>query len=124
MKNIVLTLVLFLSSLLYAQTVQDLVAEADNYSTVTYENQKALDKLLQAEKMDAKDFNVLWRISRSYVDIGEHLPGKSDAEKEKQLELYQKSLDYAEKAIKAKPDDAMGYIRRAIANGRVALFKG
>lgn len=124
MKNIVLSLILFFSSLLYAQTVQDLIADADNYSTVTFENQKALDKLLQAEKLDAKDFNVLWRISRSYVDIGEHLPGKSDAEKEKQLELYQKSLDYAEKAIKAKPDDAMGYIRRAIANGRVALFKG
>ena len=118
MKNIVLTIIFFLSSLVYAQTVQDLIADADNFSTVTFENQKALDKLLQAEKMDPKDFNVLWRISRSYVDIGEHLG------KEKQEEYYQKAFEYADKAVNAKPNEAMGYIRRAIANGRVALFKG
>ncbi|MFZ4620357.1 MAG: tetratricopeptide repeat protein [Bacteroidota bacterium] len=118
MKNTVLAIIFFLSSILYGQTIQELVADADNYSTVTFENQKALDKLMQAEKMDPKDYNVLWRISRCYVDIGEHLA------KEKQEEYYQKAFDYADKAVTAKPNDAMGYVRRAIANGRVALFKG
>ena len=120
---------LFLLSLVFvtlagAQSVQDLITEADQFSTVAFDNQKALEKLQQAEKLDANNFGVLWRISRSYVDIGEHLPGKTDAEKEKQLEYYQKAFDYADKAVKAKPDSATGYIRRAIANGRVALFKG
>lgn len=126
MKPLPLLLGLLLISAVDAmsQSVTDFIAEADGYSTVSFENQKALDKLLHAEKMDADNFGVLWRISRSYVDIGEHLPNKTDAEKEKQLEYYQKALGYANKAVKAKPDSAMGYVRRAIANGRVALFKG
>jgi len=125
MKQAVLFIVLLLcSTSLYSQSIQDLITEADNYSTVTYENQKALDKLHQAEKMDLNNFNILWRISRGYVDIGEHLPNKTDADKEKQLEYYQKAFDYADKAVNAKPDSSIGYVRRAIANGRVALFKG
>ncbi|MDD8017537.1 MAG: hypothetical protein PHP42_04125 [Bacteroidota bacterium] len=115
---------LFCSVFAASQSVTDLISEADEYSTVSFENQKALDKLLQADKIDTNNFAVLWRISRSYVDIGEHLPNKTDAEKEKQLGEYQKAFDYADKAVKAKPDSAIGYIRRAIANGRVALFKG
>lgn len=125
MKPAFLFIVALLSSnLLFSQTVPDLISEADNYSIVSFENQKAFDKLLQAEKMEPNNYGVLWRISRSYVDIGEHLPNKTDADKEKQLEYYQKAFDYADKAIKASPDSANGYVRRAIANGRVALFKG
>ncbi len=123
-QAVLLTVLILCSTLLYSQSVQDLISEADNYSTVTYENQKALDKLLQAEKMDQNNFSIQWRISRSYVDIGEHVPNKTDEEKEKQLEYYQKAFEYADKAVKAKPDSSMGYVRRAIANGRVALFKG
>lgn len=125
MKNVVIVIALLLCSpSLYSQSTQDLISEADNFSTVMFDNQKALDKLIQAEKSDQNNFGVLWRISRSYVDIGEHLPNTTDAEKEKQLEYYQKAFDYADKAVKAKPDSAIGYVRRAIANGRVALFKG
>ncbi|MFA6457400.1 MAG: hypothetical protein WCW40_11305 [Bacteroidota bacterium] len=113
-----------MSSFLFSQTVQELIADADQLSMVSFENQKSLDKLLQAEKLDQNNFNIQWRISRSYVDIGEHLPNKTDADKEKQLSYYQKALDYAEKAVKSQPDSVSGYIRRAIANGRVALFKG
>lgn len=119
-----LVLVLLFALSASAQTTAELIAEADNFTTGTFENQKALDRLLQAEKAEPNNYDVLWRISRSYVDIGEHLPGKTDAEKEKQLEYYQKALDYAEKAIKANPNGSTGYVRRAIANGRVALFKG
>ncbi len=115
---------LFCSTFLYSQSIQELISESDNFSTVTFENQKALDKLLQAEKLDQNNFNIQWRLSRSYVDIGEHLPNKTDADKEKQLDYYQKAFDYADKAVKAKPDSSIGYVRRAIANGRVALFKG
>lgn len=109
---------------LNAQTAASLIAEADRFATVTFENQKAFEKLQAAEKAEPNNYEVLWRISRSYVDIGEHLPGNTDAEKEKQLEYYQKALDYANKAIAADPNGPTGYVRRAIANGRVALFKG
>ena len=62
--------------------------------------------------------------SRTYADIGAHLPNKIDAEQQKQLEFYEKSVDFAQKAIAANPKRAMGYTRRAIANGRIALFRG
>lgn len=126
MKYIAVILIAFMMLLTPArsQSVEDLTAEAERLATVDFENQKALDKLLQAEKLAPANYEVLWRISRAYVDIGEHLPGATDAEKEKQLEYYQKALDYAEKAIAANPNAPTGYVRRAIANGRVALFKG
>ncbi len=124
-KSVVVAAIAIASlSMLSAQTKESLIAEGDHFSTVTFENQKALDKLLQAEKLAPRDYEMLWRISRSYVDIGEHLPGKTDQEKAAQLEYYQKALDYADRAVKANPDGPMGYVRRAIANGRVALFKG
>ncbi len=129
MQKIVFTFVLSLAFSLLAiaqtdQNVSTLIQEGDQFSTLTYENQKALDKLLQAEKLEPANYEILWRISRSYVDIGEHLPNKTDAEKNIQLAFYQKSLDYAERSIKANPNGSTGYLRRAIANGRVALFKG
>ncbi len=123
MKHI-LVFLFTLSVTLSAQSVSDLVAQSDNLSMVAFDREKSFEKLQQAEKLEPNNFDILWRISRSYVDIGEHLPNNTDAEKEKQLEYYQKALDYAERAVKAKPDAFEGYIRRAIANGRVALFKG
>jgi len=115
---------LFSTSLVSAQGKEKLVSEGDQYSTVTFENQKALEKFLQAEKIAPKDHEVLWKISRSYVDIGEHLPVKTDQEKQAQADMYQKALDYANAAVAANPNGSMGYLRRAIANGRIALFKG
>jgi tetratricopeptide (TPR) repeat protein len=91
---------------------------------MTFENQKALEKYSQAEKIAPHDYELLWRLSRTYVDLGEHLPGKTDQEKTIQLEYYQKAFAYADQAVQANPNGSMGYLRRAIANGRVALFKG
>lgn len=104
--------------------VAQLMADGNNFSEKQFENQKALDKFLEADKLSPNNAEVLWRISRSYVDIGEHLPAKTDEEKDKQLEIYQKALDYANKAVTADAKNSMAYCRRAIATGRVALFKG
>ena len=104
--------------------VNRLIAEGDDYSEKLFDNQKALEKLQQAEAKDSNNYDILWRLSRTYVDIGEHLPARTDEEKEKQLAVYQQAFDCADKAIVVKPDGAMGYTRRAIATGRIALFKG
>lgn len=100
------------------------IAAGDSFSTKTFENEKALDTFLKVYAVEPNNYEVLWRISRSYVDIGEHQPAISKEDKTKQLETYQKALDFAELAVKANPNGSMGYTRRAIANGRVALFKG
>lgn len=115
------------SAALYSQqpdNVTQLIADGNNYSEKLFDNQKALEKFLQADSLSPNNDEILWRISRSYVDIGEHLPANNDEEKEKQLETYQKALDYANRAVTANPKNSMAYCRRAIATGRVALFKG
>jgi len=104
--------------------IDSLIAASDEYSTKTFENEKSLNVLMKAYAVDSSNYEILWRISRAYSDIGEILPTVTQEQKTKQLEIYQKSLDYAELAVKANPNASMGYTRRAIATGRVALFKG
>jgi len=122
--SILLFFFFFFSSLAFSQSVEDLIKEGDDYSTKEFNNQKALASFQMAEKLDANNPEVLWRISRSYVDIAEHMPSSSDDQKDAQLVKYQLASDYAEKAVKAAPNNSVGYLRRAIAKGRIALFKG
>lgn len=120
-------LTLVSSLLLYAkqkEAVSAIIAVGDSFSAKTFENQKALEAFMKAYAVEPNNYDVLWRISRTYVDIGEHQTAATKEDKIKQLETYQKALDFAELAVKANPNEAMGYTRRAIANGRVALFKG
>ena len=107
-----------------SNNVSQLIAEGNSFSEKVFDNQMALDMYNKALSLSPNDYEILWRLSRTYVDIGEHLPTKTDAEKEKQLEFYEKSLDFAKKAIAVNPNGAMGYTREAIANGRIALFRG
>ena len=58
-----------------AQSVDELLKEGDQY-VAEYNHQKALDKYLQADKLSPNNWNVLWRISRAYVDLGEKMPDK------------------------------------------------
>ena len=106
-----------------AQMVEKLIEEGDQY-TEEFNNQKALDTYLKADKLYPNNWEILWRISRAYVDVGEHMPEKTDEQQDAQLVLYQKAFDYADKSVKLAPDKSITYVRRAIANGRIALFKG
>jgi len=104
--------------------VSQLITEGDSFAESIFNNQKALEKYAEALAISPNNYEILWRLSRTYVDIGEHLPNKTDAEKKAQLELYERSLDFAKNAIAANPEGSMGYTREAIANGRIALFRG
>jgi FimV-like protein len=101
-----------------------LIAQGNVYAEKTFDNQKALQSYQAALALEPSSYDALWRISRAYVDIGEHLPAATDKEKAEQLQFYEKALEFANKAIAANANGAMGYTRRAIANGRIALFKG
>lgn len=126
MKKTIITFVLLVVfvTIVQAQSVQELIKKCDEYIEEKFDNVNALKTIEQAYKLDANNFEVLWRISRAYVDYAEHLPARNNQEKEQQLKLYEKSVEFAEKAIKVNPNSSIGYIRRAISNGRVALFKG
>lgn len=107
----------------YAQTAEEVIVLADKY-VAEFNNQKALDVLLEAEKKFPDNYEIIWRISRSYIDIAEHLPDKTSAQKDEQLAMYKKAFDYADRSVKLAPDQSITYVRRAIANGRIALFEG
>lgn len=115
--------VLFVSSVSYSQSLEELLKEGDNL-VAQFENQKALEVYQKADKLFPNNWEVYWRLSRAYVDIGEHLPDKTDKEKDEQLVYYKKAFDYADKAVKLAPNQSINYVRRAIANGRIALFEG
>lgn len=122
LSTLVLTIMLCYS-FSFAQTLDDLLKQGDKL-VEEFKDQEALDTYLQADKLFPNNWEVYWRISRSYVDIGEHLPSKTSEQKDEQEKMYKKSLEYADKAVKLAPGEAITYVRRAIANGRIALFEG
>ena len=117
MRRLLLLTVLLAPELLPAQTasiarVDTLLAAAQLAPAVTL-----VDQALAATP---RDFEVLWRSSRVRVLQGDAAPEKSKA----QDKLYRDALGLAERAIKANSTAPDGYVRRAAANGKVALFSG
>ena len=109
---------------LHSGNLNRFIAEGDELAQKLFDNHKALEKFQEALALAPNEDEVLWRISRCYVDIGEHLPSTTETEKEQQLATYEKAMEFAEKAVAVNPKSSMGYTRRGIANGRIALFKG
>lgn len=126
-KNLLLTSILvflfFSFSNSIAQTLDELLKKGDQY-VAEFDNQKALDEYLKADKLFPNNWEVYWRISRAYIDLGEKMPDKTSAQKDEQEKVYKKALDYADKSVKLAPNQSITYVRRAIANGRIALFEG
>lgn len=73
-----------------------------------------------AARSAPRDYEVLWRLSRVRV-----LQGDAEAEGSgAQDRRYGEALEAAERAVKARSDAPEGYVRRAAAMGKVALFAG
>lgn len=66
-----------------------------------------------------RDYEALWKASRSAVDIGSY-----DSDAEKRGILYRKAELYARRAVEANPADAEGHFHLARALGRNALTLG
>jgi tetratricopeptide (TPR) repeat protein len=123
--SIIILLLFYFCFFVTAQTTDtvNLYGKVDDFIN-TFKYQESLKLLLEAEKRDSANFQTLQRISRVYVHIGENLPEDTPELEERQEEYYNKALTYAEKAIKLAPGKSINYLRRAIANGKIALFKG
>jgi tetratricopeptide (TPR) repeat protein len=127
-KLSIITIFSFLFALLInaaaiAQTAEALIQEGDKY-TEEFNNQKALDSYLKADKLSPNNWNILWRISRAYVNIAVHMPSTNGDEEDAQLAVYEKALGYSDRALKLAGNQSIVYVRRAVVNGRIALFKG
>ncbi|MCF8259972.1 MAG: hypothetical protein K9J12_04305 [Melioribacteraceae bacterium] len=110
-------------SLAKAQSVEEYIAKAEE-SYKVFNHQDALAALKNAEKLDPNNWEVIWRLSRTYVDIAEKLPTETSEQEDKQESTFITAMDYADKAIKIAPEKSVSHLRRAIAGGKIALFKG
>lgn len=77
---------------------------------------EALQEILERSPHNTE---ALWRLSRSYVDMGYHT--KSTQEREA---LYRKGIETAERAVAADPNSSDAELTFAIAVGRLALESG
>ena len=128
MKTFTFFLVLLFVSIningsLYSQTVEELIQEGDKYYT-EFDHQKTLEAYQKADKLNPGNWEVLWRISRTLVDIANKMPEATDEQKDAKYDEYKKSFVYADSAVTLAPDQSATYVRRAIVNGRIALFEG
>jgi len=81
--------------------------------------EKALELTTAALKTQPQNQDLLWRHSRALVGTADRMKDKS-----KQLATYEQAKSVAEQVIVANPQNMYGYLRRAIAAGKIALFKG
>jgi len=119
-----LIFIIIISASAFGQSLDEMLKKCDDYLDVSFDNQNALVVLQKADKQFPNNWEVNWRLSRVYVYIAEKMPDNTGAQKDAQLAVYQKAFDYADKSVKLAPDKSVTYLRRAIANGRIALFKG
>jgi tetratricopeptide (TPR) repeat protein len=112
----------FLSSS-FPQNADELIQLSDAYNK-EFKHQDALETLLEADELSPSNWEILWRISRTHVDMGNRMPETTEEEKNSKFEVYKTALNYADSAVKLAPDKSVPYVRRAIVNGKIALFEG
>lgn len=116
-------LLTFTSRFVFSQSADELVKQGDALIE-KFDDHGALQKYQEADKLSPNNWDILWRISRAYVNIANHMPDNTSELKDAQLAEYQKALEIADRSVKLAPDQSVTYLRRAIANGKIALFKG
>ncbi len=68
---------------------------------------------------DTTDADVLWRLARSRIDIGEAMEDQDAAQPQ-----YELAIDEANRILETDANNPEAHIRIATASGRVALLKG
>ena len=103
--------------------LQDMLKQSDELFN-KFDNKGALEILLKADADYPHEADVLWRLARVETHIADHMPHATDIEKDAELKVYQLAFDYADSAVKSDPKNSMAYTYRAVAGGKIALFKG
>ncbi|NQT32585.1 MAG: tetratricopeptide repeat protein [Candidatus Omnitrophica bacterium] len=109
---IAVTLCLFLSSALFAQTLEmgdELFSQAKYAETIP-----VYEKLL---KENPGSYDLLWRISRSYSQ-----KANEEDRKRKKIEDLEKSVDYAKQAVSVNGNDFEGHLQLATSLGKMCAF--
>jgi tetratricopeptide (TPR) repeat protein len=101
-----------------AQTAADHIALGDK-EYVAMNAPAALAHYEEAIKLDPKNYQALWKASRSAVDLGSF-----ERNDEKREAEFKSAEQYARTAVQVNPGDAEGHFNLARALGKNALTQG
>jgi len=111
----VLAGMLLVASVASAQTAADHIALGDK-EYLAMNASAALQHYEEAIKLDPKNYEALWKASRSDVDLGSY-----DRDDGKRETYFKNAEKYARDAVAANPADAEGHFNLARALGKNAL---
>jgi tetratricopeptide (TPR) repeat protein len=114
--NVCTAMMLFaVSSTALGQSAADEIAAGDR-AYAALEEPAALEHYQKAVAADPKNYEALWKASRSAIDYG--IPQASDA---KRNASFATGEQYARRAVEANPNDAEGHFVLAWVLGKTAL---
>ncbi len=108
---------LFITCAIHAQDLRTLIAQGEALDS-QMKTQEALTVFLQAEKLEPNNSLVLSRIAKQY---GESMTDTTD--QEKKLELGNKALGYAKRAVAVDANSSLAQLSLAVCYGRLALIE-
>lgn len=115
-----LLLVMFLTPcVLLAQSPTEQACAAYDQAVERMDLRTAKATLTALQPPASTAYDVLYRMARLHV-----LLGNDERNEQQQLALYEKALDYGNRAVAANAKGMGGFVYRAAANGKIALFKG
>ncbi len=116
-----LILLLIFSSLLAQSHDLDIDAliVAGDEAHSQYDFETALKHYERAFEAEPENYDVAWRVSRAYVDVGE-----TKSKKEERKAAFQKAHDAARTAVEADSTGAKGHLFLSVSLGRIALDAG
>jgi tetratricopeptide (TPR) repeat protein len=120
---LVLGLMTCVAGLCLAQTAAEHI-QAGDQAYAQFDDQKALQHYQEALKLDAGNYEALWKASRALVDIADVIPATDKDIKENQKKLYTEATALAKKAVDANPNDTWGHFQLAASNGKRLILLG
>ncbi len=103
-----------------ADSLQQALQTSDELRT-SGQFESAMERLQALNKVHPDNAEVLWRLARTKVDIGEQV---AESNEDRMERLYQEALADANRATTVDSSNANAHLSVAIAAGRVGLISG
>jgi tetratricopeptide (TPR) repeat protein len=121
MKKSVWIVLLFVPVLLLqAQSIESCLSLGDSLKD-KWDHDGAAKAYLEAVGLDSNHYIALWNAADEVTEMANALP---ETEKDQKEELFARANALATRAIEVNPDGWEGHFYKAVALGRLALFRG